>query len=263
MLTIVDILNVYSVCDRLLDYLVYDDLKLFSINERLERILKVHAPKVRKLKKEKTWALKQPLKNVQRQSEEICLAAVERCGEQLKYVKNQTMRVIEKALDTKLSSFRHVREQTDELCKMTLERDGICIKWVKNITYELCLLAVNRTVGALKVLNFVSGLKMLTNPQYYRLCEIAIEKHPHSLIYVNDSKVGKKQMNKLYMLATGKSKEEIEKYQYMYDLPIPFREGDYDYFEHDRCEDKAYLCRGKKTCRYEAIHMKQEAWTYL
>lgn len=255
MLTIFDVLDVYTVCDRLFDYLVYDDLKVFSTNVRLKRLLKLHADKIRKLKQEKAWALKHPLKDVQRQSEEICLEAVRKCGEQLKYVKKQTISVIEQALDTKIGSFAHVREQTDELCKMAIKKNGMCLMWVENKTYELCLLALQHCVRVLRYMRNAN----VSDAEYYKLCEIAIKEYPYDLLCADKSRLDETQIDNLYRLATGRSRKETEDRCRKYHIQIEYRKTEHAWLtDWEASKIALAACKGKKKCRYETMHMKDE-----
>lgn len=72
---------------------------------------------------------------IKNQTEEICLAAVQKDGRALKYVK----------------------QQTPEICLAAVNERGIAVKYVKNQTEKICLAAVRETKFALR---YIEDLNM-------------------------------------------------------------------------------------------------------
>ena len=63
------------------------------------------------------------LEFVKKQSEEICIAAVNSNWKALQYVKNQTNKICALAININPNALQFVRNQTNELCHLALTKD--------------------------------------------------------------------------------------------------------------------------------------------
>jgi len=84
------------------------------------------------------------LRYVKEQTPDVCLKAVERNGYALRYVKEQTPDVCLKAVESDGDALRYVKEQTPDVCLKAVESDGDALQYVKEQTPDVCLKAVER-----------------------------------------------------------------------------------------------------------------------
>ena len=77
-------------------------------------------------------------------TEDVCYAAVIDEGCALKYVINQTPRIIEAAMKNDLGCFEHIINKSNELCIKAITMDPYVIEAITNPTEELCLAAVQK-----------------------------------------------------------------------------------------------------------------------
>jgi hypothetical protein len=81
------------------------------------------------------------LEYVERQTPEICLAAVQQTGQALRYVKQQTLEICLAAVQQDGWALEYVKQQTPELCLAAVQQCGWALQYVKQQTPELCLAA--------------------------------------------------------------------------------------------------------------------------
>jgi len=71
----------------------------------------------------------------------FCLAAVQKRGNALKYVKQQTPEICLAAVRQDGSALEIVKDQTSEICLAAIQQNGCALEHVKKQTPELCLAA--------------------------------------------------------------------------------------------------------------------------
>ena len=89
------------------------------------------------------------------QTPEICLAAVQKDGDMLKYVKNQTSEICWAAIKNSRWSFSSVKEdlQTPEMCLFAVKRWDRALNFISNQTPELCLASVRASPNSLQYID--------------------------------------------------------------------------------------------------------------
>jgi hypothetical protein len=85
--------------------------------------------------------------------ESFCLKAVERNGDALRYVKEQTEAICLKAVEQDGNALQYVKEQTEAICLKAVERNGNALRYVKEQTEAICLKAVEQDGNALRYVN--------------------------------------------------------------------------------------------------------------
>lgn len=88
------------------------------------------------------------LEFVKEQTPEICLAAVKRNGLALQFVKEQTPEICLAAVQKNGEALQFVKEQTSEICLAAVKRDGWALNYVKEQTHEICFAAVSNEPDA-------------------------------------------------------------------------------------------------------------------
>ncbi len=88
------------------------------------------------------WTL---LKDIEDQTEELCLIAVEQNAFALQYAKDQTHKICMKAIQKDAFAIQCVKEQTPELCMFAVKQNGSMLKYVKEQTPEICMEAVKQS----------------------------------------------------------------------------------------------------------------------
>ena len=87
-----------------------------------------------------------PFSFMANQTEEICVLAVQRYGDTLKYVKDQfkTENICKLAVQQDGYALPYVKKRfkTEEICKLAVQQNGYALKYVKNKTEDICKLAV-------------------------------------------------------------------------------------------------------------------------
>lgn len=118
------------------------------------------------------------LKFVEQQSQTpaLCMAAVQRDGLAIKWVKEQTPALCLTAIQQNGRAIEGVKEQTPELCMMAVRQCGFALGGVKQRTLELCWEAV-RTCG----MAFFFVPNELQTPE---LCKMAIQQVPDMIRHV-------------------------------------------------------------------------------
>ncbi len=84
------------------------------------------------------------LKEIEEQTEKICLAAVNRNGNALEHVKDQTEKICLAAVKNYGCSLRYVKHQTTKVCIEAVKQDSFSLQYVKDKTEEICIEAVKR-----------------------------------------------------------------------------------------------------------------------
>jgi len=86
------------------------------------------------------------LRNVEYQTEEICLAAVKNNGNALKYVQYQTEEICRAACLNDKFAIKYVHDQTEELCLDVISRCKLCcgiFRHIRNSSDKVCLEHIN------------------------------------------------------------------------------------------------------------------------
>ena len=123
-----------------IDDIVYSETRsIFDNNFILKKILKYSGTMI---------------KNIERQTDELCEIAVMHDGRALAFVVNKT----------------------DKICKLAVINNGLALQYVPEETPELCMLAVQENEKALR----------LVQKQYLELCMAAVEKDGNMLEYVDE-----------------------------------------------------------------------------
>ena len=120
------------------------------------------------------------LKEIEDQTEVICLEAVRRYGQVLEYVK----------------------EQTPELCLKAVKRDGWALEYVKDQTPEICLEAVKENIYALQ---FVKEKTL-------KICSEAVKQSKWALQFV------KEQTEEMKLMSLFNGYEPLDEFDNFYDL---------------------------------------------
>ena len=81
---------------------------------------------------------------------DYCLAAVQRKGLSLCYVKEQTPEICLAAVEEDECALQYVKEQTPEICLAAVEQDAYTLRYVKEQTPEICWVAVQQDVDTLQ-----------------------------------------------------------------------------------------------------------------
>ena len=89
------------------------------------------------------------LKDIEDQTDELCLAAVASNHRALYYVKNQTEEICIAAIHRSAEALALIRDQTEEICLEAMKQAGLALRYVKNQTEEICLEAVRQNGKAL------------------------------------------------------------------------------------------------------------------
>ena len=87
---------------------------------------------------------------VKEQTPELCLVAVQQNGDALYYVKVQTPELRLAAVQQKGNALEHTNVQTPELCLAAVQQNGWALAYVKEQTPALCLAAVLQNADALR-----------------------------------------------------------------------------------------------------------------
>ncbi|MFZ2537699.1 MAG: DUF4116 domain-containing protein [Oscillospiraceae bacterium] len=82
------------------------------------------------------------LRNLDNQTNYLCMIAIKNNPLALKYVKNQTPQICLAAVNQNGQALQYVHNQTEEICMAAVNRSGACLKYVRNQTPEICLAAI-------------------------------------------------------------------------------------------------------------------------
>ena len=93
------------------------------------------------------------MKEIQNQTEEMCLLAVKQNGMALQFVKNQTEQICLLAVKQNGMALQFVKNQTNEICLLAVKQNGMALQFVKNQTNEICLSAIQQNGMALQFVN--------------------------------------------------------------------------------------------------------------
>jgi hypothetical protein len=116
------------------------------------------------------------LRHAQFKTEKVCLAAIRKNPEALKYVENQTYDMCFLAVSLDGCTIRYVKEQSEELCILACNNHPCAIYYITNQTPAICRAALSK-----KGIN-LRDIKEQTE----ELCMLAIENDPSALYYVKD-----------------------------------------------------------------------------
>jgi hypothetical protein len=114
-------------------------------------------------------------KSIDTQTTRICLAAVEKYPDLLKFVKNQTERICLTAVEHDGLSLKYVEKQTEEICLTAVRQNGFALKYVKNQTSKICSDAY---------LNNYLVFKYVED-KHERACLMAVSRHPSLLRFID------------------------------------------------------------------------------
>lgn len=168
---------------------VFNEDSSFSTNMTREQELDI-------IEKIKTGEIE--FKDVDEQTEDICVAAIEFLGCNLAYVKEQTERLCFLAINTHDNTLKYVRNQTEEMCLEAVGFDPYDLRYVHNQTIRICLAAVSVDGEAVQfvrnqtddicleaVKNDWGALQYVIN-QTKEICLAAARKNRNALMYVRD-----------------------------------------------------------------------------
>ena len=113
---------------------------------------------------------------VEKQTPELCLAAVQACGRMIRYVKRQTPAICLAAVQQEGGALFFVQERTPEIALAAVRQDGSAIRFVWKQTPELCLAAVQQNGGAL----------FHIYERTYALSLAAVRQNPHAIGLVKE-----------------------------------------------------------------------------
>lgn len=132
------------------------------------------------------------------QTYELCLAAVQKDGRMLKYVKNKTLPIMIAALDQNINVFKDIVDPCDDIIKYALSKDGKMIYHLENKTDEYYNIALEQNgyiiadiknpteeqkLTAVKQDGF--ALKFIKNPSD-EIIKAAINQNPSALKFVTN-----------------------------------------------------------------------------
>lgn len=80
-----------------------------------------------------------------RQSDDMCLVAMENGGD-LRDVNRRTPEICLAAVKQYASHLKYVKDQTEELCLAAIETSVFALKYIENQTEELCLAAARKNL---------------------------------------------------------------------------------------------------------------------
>jgi hypothetical protein len=92
---------------------------------------------------------------------EICMAAVQRNGYTIKFVKDQTPEICLAAVKQNGQALEYVKKQTPEICLAAVQKCGMALEFVKKQTLEICTAAIDAAIAAnmTEVIDFVDTTK--------------------------------------------------------------------------------------------------------
>lgn len=114
---------------------------------------------------------------IDNQTDEICLAAVRKCGSALRYVGRQTEEICLAAVRRDYEALRYVENQTDEICITAIREDWRAFKHVKNQTNKVCLVAIKHDWRVLGLIEIHTS----------DLCREALNQNPLALRYIKNN----------------------------------------------------------------------------
>ena len=85
------------------------------------------------------------------QTPEICKIAVQKSGQQLRFVRNQTPELCLAAVKRDGIALQYVHDKTPEICLAAVENDGMALEYVKEQTLEICLAAMNSETSSFAI----------------------------------------------------------------------------------------------------------------
>jgi len=83
------------------------------------------------------------MKEIQNQTEEMCLLAVKQNGMALQFVKNQTNEICLLAVKQNGMALQFVKNQTNEICLSAVQQNGMALQFVKDKEYKLLFITSN------------------------------------------------------------------------------------------------------------------------
>lgn len=101
------------------------------------------------------------LRDVETQTEAICLAAMERDGEELVYVKHRTEKICFEAVRNRGETLMYMEEKTPRICLEAVKQDGWALEWVKERSEEICLASSLNLYGGWKYLDYETFFNLL------------------------------------------------------------------------------------------------------
>jgi hypothetical protein len=116
------------------------------------------------------------LEHVHKQTEELCLVAVQHYSPALQFVQNKTDTICMAAVQKNGHTLQFVRNQTDAVCLAAVQECGSALEYVENQTEAICLAAVQSNGCALKYVH----------NQTDAICMTAVQQHAVALAYVHN-----------------------------------------------------------------------------
>ena len=83
------------------------------------------------------------MKEIQNQTNEICLLAVKQNGMALQFVKNQTNEICLSAVQQNGMALQFVKNQTNEICLSAVQQNGMALQFVNDKEYKLLFITSN------------------------------------------------------------------------------------------------------------------------
>jgi len=83
------------------------------------------------------------MKEIQNQTEEMCLLAVKQNGMALQFVKNQTEQICLLAVKQNGMALQFVKNQTNEICLSAVQQNGMALQFVNDKEYKLLFITSN------------------------------------------------------------------------------------------------------------------------
>ena len=85
------------------------------------------------------------LKNIENQTDGMCILAIRQNYKALEYVKNQTEELCLEAIKYNYKALEYVKEQTEYLCLEAIKKDCNALKYVRNKTEGLIIKAISHS----------------------------------------------------------------------------------------------------------------------
>jgi hypothetical protein len=99
----------------------------------------------------------------------------EGCGFVLKYIKNQTNAICERAVQQNDHTLIYVKEQTERICELAVQKNSMALIYVNNQTKRICELAVHKNSMALRYVR----------DQTFEICLMAIRQDRNAYKYID------------------------------------------------------------------------------
>ena len=106
------------------------------------------------------------LKNIENQTHDICMAAIDICTHSFTYIRHQTPEICKYAIIKNPMLLAHITDQNYELCMLAVFRNGLALQHVKNKTQTICIEAYKQTPYAIQFIDAEYQTKEMLNCIY-------------------------------------------------------------------------------------------------